>query len=364
MELNKQGFEKTEATLIGEKIQEKRKTKKSLELELDLEKFNYRNINRTREVSSRDLTISTGFIAVPLSVVASVGIVLVINGIYNIMNSEKGGINFDMVGISIGIVITLVFGTLAVRVWLEQIKKARMLSEEMGKKDDLNRQLSYKEQEELSKKKIQALINRIDDLDKEITALILKEKEKDKIVLQKSLEEQENNNRDNETLGKFKIKADTYSTVQKEEQNKYYDEEIKKLQDKISELNKELVILNKKKDKIVEDFKIIRGRFIGIGVLFIILFVARLFFEGKALIFTAFFGYVGVLIFVLYVAVGCREPIVLYLLETESHLVDGYAFCNNIEPVYVRKKAIQEEIEECERSIKKYYQYKLELQEL
>ncbi len=364
MELNKQEFEKSEVTLLGEKIQEKKERKKSLELELDLEKFNYRNIPRMREVTSGEITMRMGFVAVPLSVAAIVGIVLVINGIFNIMNSEKGGINFDLVGINIGIVITLVFGTLAVRVWLEQIKKARMLSEEMGKKDDLNRQLSYKEQEEISAKKIQAMTTRIEELDKEITNLILEQREKENILLHNSVEEQEKRDSDVGSQGKFKIKIDTYSTVQKEEENQYYDEEINKLQGKISELNKELVVLNKKRDKIEEDFKVVKRRFVGIVVLFLILLIAQLFFEGKALLITALFGYLGVFVFVLYVAIGCKEPIILHLIETESHLVDGYAFCNNIEPMYMRKSKIQEEIEEYERSIRKYQQCKLELQEL
>lgn len=147
------------------------------------------------------------------------------------------------------------------------------------------------------------------------------------------------------------MKESAYYVEDKNELFEFYLKEENYLNNYLMIVEGELHNCEKEIVEIDEKFRDIKVKILIAFIVFLIMIIAQGIFEGWLATVFAVACFITGVMFILYVECRCKRPILLYLIEHESHLTKEYAFINNYLSVANKRVKLLEEIEECKKEL-------------
>ncbi|MDD6071806.1 MAG: hypothetical protein PUC12_13510 [Clostridiales bacterium] len=354
------GFQKSEALVLAEKIYACKCEIRDLEWELDDEQFHFRYVSKRKERVIKQAGSRLIYI-IPLGwmlVSSIIFTVLLLIGKLGEISGESGvQLLFLLLFIVFGGYFFVKFLMIPEMSQLILLWNSRNTDKAMRKAREKGLNTFQKDYAE-SKCKIEYIKERISKLTDDLKELIQKQEE-----LLKYKEKAEERLRKENVLfdvkpgsdGKissFSLKKSTEPYVDLSELYEYYQKEkayyrgyLEKLDVRLCQMNKELVDID-------EQFDMAKKRILFFAVGYILVVIVQQVFTGILSTVTALICLIVSVLVIINLESKCTPAILNYLVEEENELVKEYAFCHNKVPVKYKREEILEEKKKVEVFIK------------
>ena len=357
-------YANSELVSIAERLHRCIDNKKMLELELANEEFNHRYIYKRKKFTAEKAVFRMGFI-VPVTLIVAVCI-----AVFIVCYASMSGGGYNKIcafGMLASALVVMFMGYICMKLWIPEIKMIKKLNKpkkHAGEESDI---VTFDEEEEKSRNKIENLKVQISSLEKEISLLTLRQKEQETLLHEKISAEKEtsyigDSDSEHGSLdGKFRIKKEKVSQIQSTELRDFYNKEIQGYKDSILRMEAEDKKLQKQILDIDADYKLVKERIVIFFAVTIILTLGQNIFSGvvynvlSVIICAVILGHFMWLINV------CTNPVILYLVEHNNRQIQDYAFVNNLVPVAEKRREIAREIADCNDKIREYEHKKQKL---
>lgn len=369
MELGGYGFEKSELLKIAEDIYALKSKKQDLELTLSSEKFHYKYIPKRKNLAKHEVLFRLLFI-VPITIIVVATTCFMI---YSVFNSDIFVGNGPLGIVLLFATLTSVFGGyITVRLWMREIRMLALLwmsrnpekAAAFSKKFNIN---TFQNDEENSRNRIEMLEAQIAHIDQRVTKLedeqkqLLEQKKKEEDFLREKGVLFDYNPNASIKNGKFSLREESIGMGDAHALHEFYLREEQYTQNYLLQLEGNLQRINKQIVQIDEDFEQVKKLIVFFVICYILLIVMQGAFSGLLGSVTAVicFGISLAVCFVL--EKKCAMPIILYLLEHDSSLVQEYAFRNNMVPVHLKREELLEKMQYLQKELDDIKKRKREL---
>lgn len=353
MELGGYGFEKSELLKIAEDIYALKSKKQDLELTLSSEKFHYKYIPKRKNLAKHEVLFRLLFI-VPITIIVVATICFMI---YSVFNSDIFVGNGPLGIVLLFATLTSVFGGyITVRLWMREIRMLALLwmsrnpekAAAFSKKFNIN---TFQNDEENSRNRIEMLeaqiahINqRVSKLEDEQKQLLENKKKEDEFLKEKGVLLDGNPKRIH-TNGKISLREESIGMGDAHALHEFYLKEEQYTQNYLLQLEGNLQRINKQIVQIDEDFEQVKKMILFFIVGYVIMILIQGAFSGLFASFTAIICFIVSLSVIFALEKKCAMPVILYLLEHDSSLVQEYAFRNNMVPVHIKREELLEKMQ-------------------
>lgn len=333
----------SEFITISERLNKCRESKKLLELELSNEEFNRKYISKRKE-----LTVEKTWIRMYFAVPAILILIYCVTSFFRLKTRQSvyGFNRFDTFSMMVSLMIFLFVVYPAVRLWIPELKMLRKLT--TRNKDREKGVVSFKTEAINSDEKIVLLKKQLENIQKEIDSLVIRQNEQMTILKAAVLEQKKTRESNSLFNGKFKLQRDVIGEQQLIELIDLYDREIKISAENIARLETEEKKLAREIIDIKEEYKLTKKKVYGFFLAMAVLSLVQNIFEGKLYtVMGVIFG-IGLVVYFVYLMEVGEKVIIRYLVEKENKIIQDYAFVHNLQPVSRRKNEVALEIS-CEQ---------------
>ena len=354
MELGGFGFEKSELMKLAEDIYELKSKKQDLELTLHSEQFHYKYIPQRKSLAEHEVTFRLLWI-IPITIAVLAALCYIIYYVFDMGGVGREGAAASAMGVGfLGTTILAAFGGyVAFKLWKREIHMITLLwlSKNPDKAEDFSRKYginTFQYDESITKQRIAMLEEEISSIAIKIKQLEERQKElleekrrgddflRNKGVLFDEKPEQLKGN------GKFVLRKESVGSGDIRDLYEYYSKEEQYVQQRLIRLDGEIGQLDKQIVQIDDDFEQVKKIILFFLICYILVIVIQAAFSGLLGSFTAILCMIVSLIIIFALERKCTRPILLYLVEHDSSMVQEYAFRNSMVPVYVRKEELLE----------------------
>lgn len=335
MEIGGYGFEKSRLLKIIEEIYSLKSKKQDLELTLYTEQFHYKYIPKRRDMV-RDEVYSRLLLLIPLTIVLAICF-------YCICFVRDGLILLP------AMLIFVFGGYTALRLWKREIKMFTLLwlslrpenAAVFWKKFDIN---TFQNDEANSRNRIEMLEAQIAHINQQITQLqneqkqLLEHKNEEENLLKEKGVLFDSNPKVSVECGKFSLREESIGMGNAHDLFEFYSKEEQYTKNYLLQLEGKLQRLDKQIHQIEDDFQQVKKILICFAICFVLLIIIQSAFSGVWSLITSMICFAVSLAVCLYLEKRCSPPIIMYLLEHDSNLVQEYAFRHNMVPVHVKRE--------------------------
>lgn len=331
---------KPELVQLEKKIYERKYEKRLLETTLRNEEIRYKYIGKRK-----DVTFHETFKLILLTI----GVLLCLFWLIATLISGSGGLGFFVLFLG---VVVVVGGKFCITRWPYEIDRFRThyFNRKNGSGGGTGKS-EYVSEEQILEGKISSLRTQIEELNNEIVALSLKQKEAEKLLAEK-LHQANVTNGDNQTKYKFTIREESLGEMEILEVIECYDREIQVRKSDIIQFEKEIDILNRKIISIDDNFEAAKQKVFVFIVIFVFYAILQNLFSGAIYTLLSVVGLMGSTIAILYITKQIQDPITEYLIEHDNKLTKEYVFRNNVVSFGRQRNEKLAEIERCGEEIK------------
>ena len=354
MEIGGYGFEKSKLLKITEDIYALKSKKQDLELTVFSEKFHYKYIPKRRDMVQNEV-YSRLILIIPLTmlVLSSLGYL-----IFCLIDSDSA----HGMSLLVAMMVLVFGGYAAIRLWIREIRMFSLLwislkpEKAAGflKKFDIN---TFQNDEANSRNRIEMLEAQIAHIDQQITQLqneqkqLLEQKKREEDLLrEKSILFDSNPNVSVES-GKFSLREESVGMGNAHDLFEFYSKEEQYTKNYLLQLESKLQRIDKQILQIDDDFEQVRKLLVFSGICFVLLIIFQNAFSGMLGSFIAVICFCISLVVCIYLEKKCTMPIILYLLEHDSNLVQEYAFLHNMVPVRVKREELLHKIDSLKKEL-------------
>ena len=362
MNWNESACETPELIRIAERLNKCNESKKMLELELANEEFKYKYIDKRKKLTSEKIKFRMAFI-IPVTLIVAICISVFAIGCISI---KRGIYNRALLLCMLASVLVLIaLGYVYVKLWIPEIKMMNKFNRGNKNIDAESGTITFEQEEKNSKKRINMLRAQVQDLQQEIKLLQAREKEQEALIYKKMAKNESADTKeefsDDETEisnGKFRIKKEKLGQIQNDELMEYYDRELREYRNNLLRLEAENERLGKNIVDVDADFKQVKERIIIFIVSIAVMSFTQDIFSGVVYQILGVVICIVILVYFFWLVNVCTQPIIMYLVEHNSEIIQDYAYINDLKPISRRKIEIVEEIQECNIKIKEFEEKK------
>lgn len=329
-----------ELVQLEKKIYERKYEKRLLETTLRNEEIRYKYSVKRKEVTFRESF---------KLIVLTIAIVLCL--VWLILALLSGSGNLGFLVLFLGVVV-VVGGKFCITRWPYEIERFRI--HYFNRKNGSGRgtkKPEYISEEQILEGKISSLRTQIEEIDNEIVALSMKQKEAETLLAEK-LHETGDTSSANQTKYKFTIREESLGEMEILEVIECYSREIQVLHSDIKQFEKEIESIDRKIISIDDSFEAAKLKVIVFTVIFVFYAILQNLFSGAIYTLLSVVGLLGSSIAILYITSRIQEPVTEYLIEHENKLTRDYALRNNVVTFARQRTEKMAEIERCGEEIK------------
>lgn len=329
-----------ELVQLEKKIYECKDEKRKLELILRDMEIRYKYIWKRKDVTFHE-TFKL--------IILTIGVLLCLFWLIAALISGSGNLGFLV--LFFGVVVVL-GGKFCITRWPYEIDRFRThyFNRKNGSGGDAG-ESEYVSEEQILEGKISSLRTQIEELNNEIVALSLKQKEAEKLLAEK-LHQPNVTNSDNQTKYKFTIREESLGEMEILEVIGCYDREIQVLKSDILQFEKEIDSMNRKIISIDDNFETAKRKVIVFVIIFVFYAILQNVFTGAIYTLLSVVGLLGSAIAILYISKQIQDPITEYLIEHDNKIIRDHVFRNNVVSFGRQRNEKLEEIERCGEEIK------------
>lgn len=329
-----------EVVQLEKKIYERKYEKRLLETTLRNEEIRYKYSAKRKEVTYRE---SFKLIALTIAIVLCL--------VWLILALLSGSDNLGFLVLFLGVVV-VIGGKFCITRWPYEIERFRI--HYFNRKNGSGRETEkpeYISEEQILEGKISSLRTQIEEIDNEIVALSMKQKEAETLLAEKLHETSDTNDND-QTKYKFTIREESLGEMEILEVIECYSREIQVLKSDIHQYEKEIDNINRKIVSIDDNFEAAKWKVIVLTLFFILYAIAQNIFSGAIYTLLSVVGLLGWSIAILYITSRIQDPVTEYLIEHDNKLTRDYVFRNNVVTFARQRNEKLAEIERCGEEIK------------
>lgn len=364
MEIGGYGFEKPKLLKIAEDIYALKSKRQDLELTLSSEKFHYQYIPKRKDVVQSEV-YSRLVLLIPLTilVISSLGYVL-------LSLADPGSVHG--MSLLVAMFILVCGGYATIRLWIREIRMFSLLwislkpekSVAFFKKFDIN---TFQNDEENSRNRMEMLEAEIAHINQRIAQLeteqkqLLEQKKKEEDLLRENGVLFDRNPNISNTSGKFSLREESIGMGDAHALHEFYSKEEQYAKNCLLQLEGKLQRLDKQIVQIDDDFEQVKKILIFFVICYVLVILIQSAFSGLLGSFMAAICFVVSLVVCFLLEKKCSMPIILYLLEHDSSLVQEYAFRNNMVPVHLKREELLEKMQYVQKELDDLSKAKKEL---